>query len=87
MESKDQRESFLVMPMFFLSGALFPLDSAPPILRTLSMFDPLTYAVSGLRSLLTGQGSMPLELSFGVMCVFLVGSLAVASHLFSKIED
>jgi len=78
--------NFLVMPMFFLSGALFPLDKAPDALRILSYFDPLTYAVEGLRYLLIGQANMPLAMSFGVVGAFLAGSLVLASYLFGRIE-
>src|SRR5438552_1757188 len=41
--------NFLVMPLFFLSGALFPLNLAPKFLTVISSFDPLTYGVDGLR--------------------------------------
>lgn len=78
--------NFLVMPMFFLSGALFPLDSAPQLLQWASYIDPLTYAVEGLRYLLVGHSILPLELSFGVVGLFLVFSLAAASYLFGRIE-
>ncbi len=42
--------NFLGMPLFFLSGALFPLDTAPLWLSLLSRIDPLTYAVDGMRA-------------------------------------
>jgi ABC-2 type transport system permease protein len=46
--------SFLVMPIFFLSGALFPLDHLPKMLKMLTSLDPLSYGVDGLRGALTG---------------------------------
>jgi ABC-2 type transport system permease protein len=39
----------LVMPLFFLSGALYPLSGLPTWLRLLTRVDPLTYAVDPLR--------------------------------------
>lgn len=39
----------LVMPLFFLSGALYPLSGLPTWLRLLTRIDPLTYAVDPLR--------------------------------------
>jgi ABC-2 type transport system permease protein len=42
--------NFLVMPLFFLSGAMFPLVSAPAWMKTLMVLDPLTYGVDALRS-------------------------------------
>jgi ABC-2 type transport system permease protein len=44
--------NFLVMPMFFLSGALFPLTDIPLLLRVLAPIDPLSYGVDGMRTLL-----------------------------------
>lgn len=43
--------NFLVMPIYFLSGAMFPLSSAPGWMKILMRFDPLTYGVDGLRNL------------------------------------
>jgi ABC-2 type transport system permease protein len=42
----------IVMPMFFLSGALFPVTNLPGWLAFLNRIDPLTYAVSPMRSLI-----------------------------------
>ena len=44
--------NFLVMPIFFLSGALFPLNGLPKALNILASVDPLTYGVDGLRAAL-----------------------------------
>src|SRR5579864_4712513 len=41
--------NFLVMPLYFLSGAMFPVSSAPPWMKALMTADPLTYGVDGLR--------------------------------------
>ncbi len=46
--------TFVVFPLFFLSGALFPLDNLPPYLSILTVANPLTYIVDLLRSLLVG---------------------------------
>ena len=42
------------MPLFFLSGALFPLTTAPAFIRWIAFFNPLTYGVDGLRAAFTG---------------------------------
>jgi ABC-2 type transport system permease protein len=49
MQSFQMIMNFLVMPMYFLSGAMFPLASAPAWMRTLAVFDPLSYGVDALR--------------------------------------
>ena len=41
--------NFLIMPLFFLSGALFPLKNLPQTLDMITRFNPMTYAVDGLR--------------------------------------
>jgi ABC-2 type transport system permease protein len=47
--------TFVIFPLFFLSGALFPLNNLPPYLTTLTIANPLTYIVDSLRSLLVGM--------------------------------
>ena len=47
--------TFVIFPLFFLSGALFPLDNLPYYLTTLTIANPLTYIVDSLRSLLVGM--------------------------------
>jgi len=73
--------SFLLFPVFFLSGALFPLDRLPAWLEPLVLIDPLTYSVDALRHALLGSGHFALGLDLGLMVAFLgvvvwMGSLA-----------
>jgi ABC-2 type transport system permease protein len=42
--------NFLVMPIFFLSGALFPLTNLPKALAAITSIDPLSYGIDGLRN-------------------------------------
>lgn len=78
--------NFLVMPLFFLSGALFPLTSAPAFLKTIALFDPLTYAVDGLRLTLTGVSHFSLATDIFVLSALMVIFLAIGGYLFSKIQ-
>jgi len=79
--------NFLIMPLFFLSGALFPLSSAPEMLKIVSMLDPLTYGVSGLRYLLTGYADIPFLVCFAVVTAFTAAFIAIAMFLFNRIEE
>ncbi|NYZ73972.1 ABC transporter permease [Candidatus Micrarchaeota archaeon] len=79
--------NFLVMPMFFLSGALFPLNMAPELIRWLSYIDPMTYVVEASRYLLVGYSTMPIEMSGGVIGIFLIVSVTLATWLFNRIES
>jgi ABC-2 type transport system permease protein len=58
--------NFLVFPLFFLSGALFPLDRFPTVIKALAYFNPLTYDVDGLRHSLIGTGTFSLAFDFMV---------------------
>ena len=78
--------NFLVMPLFFLSGALFPLTSAPPLLHTISSLNPLSYGVDGLRESLIQVGTFGLVLDFSVLGVLTLITLIIGSYLFSKIQ-
>jgi ABC-2 type transport system permease protein len=78
--------NFLIMPMFFLSGALFPLKDAPGPMGFIAALNPLTYGVDGLRGALLGasQSSMPLDLL--VLGVLTAGCLVLGGRLFSRIQ-
>src|ERR1700734_3969842 len=61
--------NFLVMPIFFLSGALFPLNGLPKVLAFLAAIDPLTYGVDGLRGSLIGIGHFSFATDLAVLSV------------------
>jgi ABC-2 type transport system permease protein len=79
--------NFLIMPLFFLSGALFPLSTAPDLIRAISMFDPLTYGVNGLRYILLGYADIPFTICFGVILAFTAAFMAIAIYSFNRIEE
>jgi len=78
--------NFLVMPIFFLSGALFPLNNLPKALDMITRIDPLSYGVDGLRTTLLGISHFGLALDAAVLCVVTAVFLGVGSYLFSKIQ-
>jgi ABC-2 type transport system permease protein len=78
--------NFLVMPLFFLSGALFPLNGLPAVLTALVRFDPLSYGIDSFRILLTGIGSFGLGLDFAVIAIVTAIFLGLGSYFFSKIQ-
>src|SRR2546423_11735257 len=59
--------NFLVMPIFFLSGALYPLRNLPKVLAVLTRLDPLTYGVDGVRTVLIGATHFGLTLDATVL--------------------
>jgi ABC-2 type transport system permease protein len=50
MQSFQMVMNFLIMPIYFLSGAMFPMTSAPTWLKSLMALDPLTYGVDAIRN-------------------------------------
>ncbi|HQU08042.1 MAG: multidrug ABC transporter permease [Parcubacteria group bacterium 21-54-25] len=78
--------NFLVMPLFFLSGALFPLNNVPPALLLVARFDPLSYGVDALRLFLLGQGVFNITLDIAVLVGMIGVFLALGSYFFSRIE-
>jgi len=78
--------NFLVMPIFFLSGALFPVTNLPAMMHTIVRLNPLSYGVDGLRYALIGVGGFSPLLDLAVLMVLSVFVLVIGSHLFSKIQ-
>jgi ABC-2 type transport system permease protein len=78
--------NFLVMPIFFLSGALFPLTNLPTVLNAIATIDPLSYGVDGLRSALIGVAHFGLPLDLAVLSVIAAALVGLGSVLFSRIQ-
>jgi ABC-2 type transport system permease protein len=78
--------NFLVMPIFFLSGALFPLDGLPAALSVVTKLDPLTYGIDGLRGTLIGLTHFGLATDVGVLSVVAVAFLVLGAYSFSRIQ-
>lgn len=78
--------NFLVMPLFFLSGALFPLDNLPKAIDIITHLDPLSYGVDAFRALLIGASHFGLSLDVLVLSGFTLLFLALGSYSFSKIQ-
>ena len=78
--------SFLIMPLFLLSGAIFPLTNLPKALALATDINPLTYGVDGLRQSLIGAGHFGLVTDFAVLTGFAVLLVAFGSYRFSKIQ-
>ena len=78
--------NFVVLPIYFLSGALFPLTGLPTVLNFLTRIDPLSYGVDGLRSVLIGTIQFAPELSLAVLAGVALIFIALGGYSFSKIE-
>ncbi|AXC11732.1 multidrug ABC transporter, permease protein [Acidisarcina polymorpha] len=78
--------NFLVMPLFFLSGALFPLANLPAVMTFLTRIDPLTYGVDGLRGALINVWHFNAALDLSVLAGMAAAFIGLGAYLFSKIE-
>jgi ABC-2 type transport system permease protein len=78
--------SFVIYPLFLLSGALYPLDKLPPWMKILTHLDPATYAVDGLRHIILGVSSMPLVFDITVVLGFDALLIVVGTWAFGKLK-
>jgi ABC-2 type transport system permease protein len=78
--------NFLVMPLFFFSSALFPVNGLPKALRALLRLNPVTYGVDGLRGALSSQFAFGWRTDLIVLTLLTAVLLALGSYLFSKIQ-
>jgi len=73
-------------PMFFLSGAIFPIRGAPSSIIFLAKINPLSYGVDGIRAALIGESYLGLSNDYLVLSAVSLILLIIGSYLFSKIE-
>jgi ABC-2 type transport system permease protein len=77
----------LIMPLFFGSNAIYPLEIMPPWLHRISAMNPLTYMVDALRTVMLSGGHSVYGLGFDllVQAVLLIVLLGVATKLYPKV--
>jgi ABC-2 type transport system permease protein len=78
--------NFLIMPIFFLSGSLFPLTDLPPAMVVVTRLDPMTYGIDGLRGVLGGNTAFGIVPDLAILSTITFLFLAIGSYLFSKIQ-
>lgn len=91
LENFGAIQTFINLPLFFLSGALFPVSGAgtPEWLRVASAFDPLTYGIDALRTVILGSAWTPIQplyINIVVLCVFDVVMIGVGTWAFSRMK-
>ena len=94
LESFGAIQTFINLPLFFLSGALFPISGplavgVPGWLQAASAFNPLTYGVDALRSILLGgtyAALQPLWINLAVIVGFDVVMIAVGTWAFTRMK-
>lgn len=79
--------NFVMMPIFFLSGALFPLSSAPSAIKFIATINPLSYGVDGLRATLSDNIALySAWTDAGILIVITLIFLGIGAWMFSRIK-
>jgi len=78
--------SFLIFPMFFFSGALFPINNLPNYLMLITALDPVTYAVDGMRGLILGSSQLPIALDLGILVAFAAVMMGIGTWTFKRLK-
>lgn len=76
--------NFIVMPMYFLSGAIYPTSSAPDWMKPLIAINPLSYGVDALRHITIDTGVFAFAFDIGFLVVFTVVVCAICIPLFKR---
>jgi ABC-2 type transport system permease protein len=78
--------NFVIQPIFFLSGALYPIDGLPTALRVVVLANPMTYTVDAVRGLCLGPHAFPLALDVAVVCASALVFGGLATRAFARME-
>ena len=78
--------SFVIFPLFFLSGALFPVTKLPLWLKIIVTVNPVSYSVDALRSVILGIASYSLMLDFTVLIAFAAVMVIFGTWAFKRIK-
>ncbi|MFT3921462.1 MAG: ABC transporter permease [Myxococcales bacterium] len=76
--------NLVALPLFFLSGSMYPVNDAPSWLQALIRLNPITYAVDALRQVLIGVGQHGMALNLAVICGFACLTVGTAAWSFKR---
>lgn len=78
--------NFTIFPLFFLSGALYPIENLPGPLQYIALLNPLTYGIDALRGVLIGTMSYSLLLDVSALVTAAIAMVVIAGTLFERLE-
>ncbi len=78
--------NFVIQPLFYLSGAIFPLVNLPAVLNVVTKINPLSYGVDGMRFAMSQNGIFSPWLSMAVLVGCIVVAVAIGVYQFKRIE-
>ncbi len=74
--------ALIVTPLTFLGGAFYSIDMLPPTWRTVALFNPVVYLISGFRWSFYGVADVSVATSLGMTAVFLLALVAIVAWVF-----
>lgn len=89
-ESFSMIMNFIVMPMFFLSGAMYPINNLPDILKTLAKANPLSYGIDGMKNIIFPEsayrGISDFSISFDIVIILFLSAVLImlSTYVFKK---
>jgi ABC-2 type transport system permease protein len=86
MQGFQAINQFLVFPLYFLSGALYPLTNVPTALRIVAEFNPMSYAVDAIRDCLIGQTHFGIVKDLVVLTITLIVCMSFGAFRFKHIQ-
>jgi ABC-2 type transport system permease protein len=72
----------IVTPLTFLGGAFYSIDMLPPGWRTVTLFNPVVYLISGFRWSFYGRSDVGVDVSLGMTLVFMLACLGAIAWIF-----
>jgi len=72
----------IITPLTFLGGAFYSIDMLPPAWRTITLFNPVVYLISGFRWSFYGSSDVSVEISLAMTLGFFAVCLAVVGWMF-----
>jgi ABC-2 type transport system permease protein len=72
----------VVMPLTFLGGAFYSIDMLPPTWRTITLFNPVVYLISGFRWTFFDKGDVAFDVSFATTVGFLMICVVIIGWVF-----
>lgn len=78
--------NLVIFPIFFLSGAIFPVSNLPSVVQYLAYINPLTYGIDGMRAALIGVSANSIAVNLVALSVFTAILLGLGTHFFRNME-
>ena len=72
----------IITPLTFLGGSFYSIDMLPPLWRTVTLFNPVVYLISGFRWSFYGIADVGVGISLAMTLAFLAISLAIVAWIF-----